>query len=223
MERTSDDTADAPRAGCTTVVVTASVEKAALMAEVAQQVQRFRPSGERQLLRHLGQPATPSGVAESQLAEAGWDPAWAPRAGCVVAGMLHLAATASSRPHFARPTGHPACGRRVGGLHAAGHRHAEADGRGPRLARETAWLGRTSSRWPATRRAGPPTATPSGEHSSSARPTPSSPPRASTPPSAPISPPPARPRPDREGRHHPKPARTSRGSSARSCTTATPR
>ena len=72
-----DDTADAPRAGCTTVVVTASVEKAALMAEVAN---RYNAS-DRQVNGNcygISVNATPSGVAESQLAEAGWDPAWGP-------------------------------------------------------------------------------------------------------------------------------------------------
>ena len=72
-----DDTADAPRAGCTTVVVTASVEKAALMAEVANSYN----ASDRQVNGNcygISVNATPSGVAESQLAEAGWDPAWGP-------------------------------------------------------------------------------------------------------------------------------------------------
>jgi Ca-activated chloride channel homolog len=72
-----DDRPAAPRAGCTTVVVTASVEKSALMAEVAD---RYNAS-DRQVngsCYGISVKAVPSGVAESHLAEAGWDPAWGP-------------------------------------------------------------------------------------------------------------------------------------------------
>jgi Ca-activated chloride channel family protein len=68
---------DNPRPGCTTVVVTASVEKADLMGELAT---RYNASD-----RHVNGScygitvnAMPSGVVESRLAEASWDPAWGP-------------------------------------------------------------------------------------------------------------------------------------------------
>ena len=68
--------------------------------------------------------------------------------------------------------------------HAAGHRHAPADGRSPGLARRAHRLRATSSNCPPAVRAGPPSATPSGARSGSARPTPTSRP-AGCPPSSP--------------------------------------
>jgi Ca-activated chloride channel family protein len=66
-----------PRQGCTTVVVTASVEKADLMGEVAN---RYNNSDRRVNGSCYGITvnAMASGIAESRLAEAGWDPAWGP-------------------------------------------------------------------------------------------------------------------------------------------------
>lgn len=71
------DAFDAPRAGCTTVVVAASVEKSDLMSEAAN---RYNSSD-----RMVGDScygisiaAMASGIAEARLAEAGWDPAWGP-------------------------------------------------------------------------------------------------------------------------------------------------
>ena len=68
---------DNPRPGCATVVVTASVEKADLMGEVAM---RYNASD-----RHVNGScygitvsAMASGLAESRLAESSWDPAWGP-------------------------------------------------------------------------------------------------------------------------------------------------
>jgi len=68
---------DNPRPGCATVVVTASVEKADLMGEVAK---RYNASD-----RHVNGScygitvsAMASGLAESRLAESGWDQAWGP-------------------------------------------------------------------------------------------------------------------------------------------------
>ena len=68
---------DNPRPGCATVVVTASVEKADLMGEVAK---RYNASD-----RHVNGScygitvsAMASGLAESRLAESSWDPAWGP-------------------------------------------------------------------------------------------------------------------------------------------------
>ena len=66
-----------PRPGCTTVVVTASVEKADLMDEVAK---RYNAS-DRQVngsCYGITVTAMASGVVESRLAEASWDPAWGP-------------------------------------------------------------------------------------------------------------------------------------------------
>ena len=66
-----------PRAGCTTVVVTASVEKSDLMAEVAD---RYNAS-DRQVngsCYGIAITAAPSGVIGSRLAAADWDPGWAP-------------------------------------------------------------------------------------------------------------------------------------------------
>jgi Ca-activated chloride channel family protein len=75
--RRDDDNPETPRAGCTTVVVTASVEKAALMAEVAQ---RYNAS-DRQVngsCYGISVNAMASGIVESRLTEASWDPAWGP-------------------------------------------------------------------------------------------------------------------------------------------------
>ena len=72
-----DDNPDVPRAGCTTVVVTASVEKADLMAEIAKSYN----ASDRQVngsCHGISVNATPSGIVESRLAEASWDPAWGP-------------------------------------------------------------------------------------------------------------------------------------------------
>jgi Ca-activated chloride channel homolog len=72
-----DDTPAIPRAGCATVVVTASVEKADLMAEVAN---RYNASDRLVNGSCYGITATAmaSGIAESRLVEASWDPAWGP-------------------------------------------------------------------------------------------------------------------------------------------------
>ena len=72
-----DDHPDTPRAGCTTVVVAASVEKSSLMGEVAK---RYN-SSDRQVngsCYGISVNATASGFVESRLAEASWDPAWGP-------------------------------------------------------------------------------------------------------------------------------------------------
>jgi Ca-activated chloride channel family protein len=73
----SDGNPDAPRSGCTTVVVAASVEKSDLMDAVAK---RYNSSD-----RHvngscygISVTAMASGVAESRFTEASWDPAWGP-------------------------------------------------------------------------------------------------------------------------------------------------
>jgi Ca-activated chloride channel homolog len=73
----SDDNPDIPRAGCTTVVVAASVEKSDLVDAVAK---RYN-SSDRQVngsCYGISVTAMASGVAESRLTEAGWDPAWGP-------------------------------------------------------------------------------------------------------------------------------------------------
>ncbi|MCW2562776.1 MAG: uncharacterized protein JWQ31_1336 [Mycobacterium sp.] len=67
----------APRAGCTTVVVAASVEKSDLMDAIAK---RYN-SSDRQVngsCYGISVTAITSGVAESRLTEASWDPAWGP-------------------------------------------------------------------------------------------------------------------------------------------------
>ena len=72
----SDD-GDTPRAGCTTVVVTASVEKSALMTEVAK---RYNAS-DRQVngkCYGISVNSMASGLVESRLTEASWDPTWGP-------------------------------------------------------------------------------------------------------------------------------------------------
>ncbi len=72
-----DDHPDVPRAGCTTVVVTASVEKDDLIGEAAK---RYNAS-DRQVngsCYGIAVTATPSGIVESRLVEAGWDPFWGP-------------------------------------------------------------------------------------------------------------------------------------------------
>jgi Ca-activated chloride channel family protein len=68
---------DAPRAGCATVVVTASVEKSDLMDAVAE---RYNASDRRVNGACYGISITPmpSGLAETQLTAASWDPAWGP-------------------------------------------------------------------------------------------------------------------------------------------------
>jgi Ca-activated chloride channel family protein len=67
----------APRAGCATVVVAASVEKADLMGEVAN---RYNASDRLVNGSCYGITITPvaSGIAESRLTEPGWDPTWGP-------------------------------------------------------------------------------------------------------------------------------------------------
>jgi len=72
-----DDNPDVPRAGCTTVVVTASVEKADLMGEVSK---RYNASDRQVNASCYGirVNAMASGIVESRLAEASWDPAWGP-------------------------------------------------------------------------------------------------------------------------------------------------
>ena len=73
----SDDSPDTPRAGCTTVVVAASVEKSDLMDAVAT---RYN-SSDRQVngsCYGISVTAMASGVTESRLTDAGWDPAWGP-------------------------------------------------------------------------------------------------------------------------------------------------
>jgi Ca-activated chloride channel family protein len=73
----SDDNPDTPRTGCTTVVVAASVEKSDLMDAVAK---RYN-SSDRQVngsCYGISVTAMASGVVESRLAEASWDPAWGP-------------------------------------------------------------------------------------------------------------------------------------------------
>jgi Ca-activated chloride channel homolog len=72
-----DDNPDGPRAGCTTVVVTASVEKADLMSEIAK---RYNAS-DRQVngsCYGITVTAMASGLVESRLADASWDRAWGP-------------------------------------------------------------------------------------------------------------------------------------------------
>ena len=67
----------APRAGCTTVVVAASVEKADLMDAIAT---RYN-SSDRQVngsCYGISVTAMTSGAAESRFTEASWDPAWGP-------------------------------------------------------------------------------------------------------------------------------------------------
>jgi Ca-activated chloride channel family protein len=67
----------APRAGCTTVVVAASVEKADLMDAIAK---RYN-SSDRQVngsCYGISVTAMTSGVAESRFTEAGWDSPWGP-------------------------------------------------------------------------------------------------------------------------------------------------
>jgi Ca-activated chloride channel family protein len=73
----SDDDPDNPRAGCPTVVVMASVEKAALMADVAK---RYNASDRKVNGHCYGISVEPmaSGPVESRLVEASWDPAWGP-------------------------------------------------------------------------------------------------------------------------------------------------
>ncbi|MCW2687659.1 MAG: uncharacterized protein JWR37_2549 [Mycobacterium sp.] len=73
----SDDGPDTHRAGCTTVVVTASVEKSDLMGEVAK---RYNAS-DREVngsCYAISVTAMASGIVESRLTEASWDPAWGP-------------------------------------------------------------------------------------------------------------------------------------------------
>jgi Ca-activated chloride channel family protein len=73
----SDDSPDTPRAGCATVVVAASVEKSDLMDAVAK---RYN-SSDRQVngsCYGISVAAIASGVVESRLTEASWDPAWGP-------------------------------------------------------------------------------------------------------------------------------------------------
>jgi Ca-activated chloride channel family protein len=72
-----DDNPDAPRTGCAAVVVAASVEKADLMGEAAN---RYNSSDRRVNGSCYGITITPvaSGIAESRLTEAGWDPGWGP-------------------------------------------------------------------------------------------------------------------------------------------------
>ena len=73
----SDDNPDTPRTGCTTVVVAASVEKSDLMDAVAK---RYN-SSDRQVngsCYGISVTAMASGVVESRLTEASWDPAWGP-------------------------------------------------------------------------------------------------------------------------------------------------
>jgi Ca-activated chloride channel family protein len=73
----SDDNPDTPRTGCTTVVVAASVEKSDLMDAVAK---RYNSSN--RLVNGscygISVTAMASGVVESRLTEASWDPAWGP-------------------------------------------------------------------------------------------------------------------------------------------------
>jgi Ca-activated chloride channel family protein len=72
-----DDNPDVPRAGCTTVVVTSSVEKDDLVGEAAK---RYNAS-DRQVNGNcygITVDATPSGIMESRLVETSWDPAWGP-------------------------------------------------------------------------------------------------------------------------------------------------
>jgi Ca-activated chloride channel family protein len=73
----SDDHSDAAREGCTTVVVTASVEKSDLMDEIAK---RYNASDRtvNGVCYGISVTATPSGVVESRLTEASWDPVWGP-------------------------------------------------------------------------------------------------------------------------------------------------
>ena len=73
----SDDNPDTPRAGCTTVVVAASVEKSDLVDAVAK---RYNSSDRRVNGSCYGISVTAmaSGVTESRLTEASWDPAWGP-------------------------------------------------------------------------------------------------------------------------------------------------
>ena len=72
-----DNSGDTPRAGCTTVIVTASVEKSALMAEVAK---RYNTSDREVDGNCYGISVTSmaSGLVEARLTEASWDPAWGP-------------------------------------------------------------------------------------------------------------------------------------------------
>jgi Ca-activated chloride channel homolog len=73
----SDDNPDTPRTGCTTVVVAASVEKSDLMDAVAK---RYNSSDRLVNGSCYGISVTTmaSGVVESRLTEASWDPAWGP-------------------------------------------------------------------------------------------------------------------------------------------------
>jgi Ca-activated chloride channel family protein len=70
-----EDVAAAPREGCPTVVVASSVEKSDLLTDAAE---RYNSSDRRVNGHCYGISVTPmaSGIAESRLAEAEWDPAW---------------------------------------------------------------------------------------------------------------------------------------------------
>ena len=123
---------DNPRPGCTSVVVTASVEKDDLMGEVAK---RYNAS-DRQVngsCYGIMVNAMASGLVESRLAEENWD-CLGSGAGCLVTCGVYLAAAAPPRPLVARPAGHPAGKVRVCGLHADRPRDARADGKGVGLA-----------------------------------------------------------------------------------------
>jgi hypothetical protein len=115
------DSGDTPRAGCTTVVVTASVEKSALMAEVAKSYN----TSDREVDGNC------YGISVTSMG---------PGAGRMVACCVDVAATAPPRPCVARPAGHPGSGQRVGGVHSDRAGHARTEGESIGLARRVYWL-----------------------------------------------------------------------------------
>jgi Ca-activated chloride channel family protein len=72
-----DDNAAGPRAGCSTVVVAASVEKSDLMDEAAKRYNASSRLADGHCYGIAIAPMT-SGLAESRLAEGRWEPAWGP-------------------------------------------------------------------------------------------------------------------------------------------------
>ena len=167
-----DDVRVAPDFGdpgdCTVIDLSVSSEKVALMTDLAK---AFNDSDEAELddgCLFARPQSKASGAATTLLATELGRGARGPAAGHLVAGVERLGCDPQPAAGRRRRAGHGPRGRAVH-ADAAGHRHAQADGRRPRLPRHPGRLGGHPAAGAGATRAGPPTTTPSGARSGSAR------------------------------------------------------
>ncbi len=124
---------ESPRAGCPTVVVTASVDKSDLMAEAAA---RYNASDRRVGADCYGISVRPmaSGVAEARLAQDRWDESWGPVPDAWDTGGIDVVAIAAPRPGRPGSPRHTAGEDRIRRLDTDSAGDARTEGTGAGLA-----------------------------------------------------------------------------------------